>query len=140
MKKKPPRADDIMNAKPLTLAKDALIGEAANEMWSKQSPVATVIDEHHHVVGVLSQQGLMLALLDVVNYSMPAGPVTDYLDPSTRHISPQTTLLQMAEKFVRRGYAIRALTVVDKDERLVGVKESPVERPGKEEGTVDGSS
>ena len=109
-----------MNDTPLVLRHDTLIPEAAQAMWKKQVPVAAVIDDEQKPMGILSQQGIMLALLDVVNHERPAGPVGEYLDPTTRSISEDLSLLALAEIFVRRGYAVRALPVV-KDGSLVGL-------------------
>ena len=99
---------------------DLLIPDAAETMWKKQVPVAAVIDAQHRPVGILSQQGLMLALLDFVNHERPSGVVVDYLDPITRSIGEEISLLTLAEIFVRRGYAVRAIPVV-RNERLVGL-------------------
>jgi CBS domain-containing protein len=117
---KVPKAANIMNANPVVLKHDVLIPDAAKAMWKKQVPVAAVIDDEQRPLGILSQQGMMLALLDVVGHERPAGPVVDYLDPTTRSISEEIPLLLLAEIFVRRGYAVRALPVVRK-ERLVGL-------------------
>lgn len=120
IKPKVPKAASIMNDSPVVLKHDVLIPEAADAMWKKQVPVAAVVDGDNRPLGILSQQGIMRALLDVVNHERPAGLVADYLDPTTRSISEEIPLLTLAEIFVRRGYEVRALPVV-RNERLVGL-------------------
>jgi predicted transcriptional regulator len=120
MKRPAPRATDIMDSKPITVTADAVVREAAEAMWKGDSPVAVLIDDEDHPQAVLSQQGLMLALLDIVNHGMPAGPLRQYVDPGLSTIDENTGLLHMAELFVRMGAAVRALPVV-RDEKLVGL-------------------
>ena len=120
MTKAPPRAGDIMNRKPILLRVDQLVRDAAELMWKKASPVAVVVDDERRPLGILSQQGLMQALLDSVNHGMPAGPLRQYLDPGLQRIDENAGPVRMAELFVREGYSVRALLVV-RGERLVGL-------------------
>ena len=120
MKKPAPRAASIMARDPIVLTNDQIVRDAAEQMWKRGSPAAVLVDENRHPLGILSQQGLMLALLDVVHHDMPPGPLRQYLDPGMPTISERAGLLRMAELFVRKGYSVRALPVL-RAERLVGI-------------------
>ena len=120
MKKKAPQAADIMNDGPVVLTRDSLVREAARAMWQDETPVGTVVDDDYHPIGVISQQGLLRALLDVVNHEMPAGAVMDYLDPDFPVIEETASLVGMAEIFARQGYTVRGLPVT-RDGKLVGI-------------------
>ncbi len=120
MKKTAPRAVDIMDRDPIALTDDQLVRFAAECMWKRGCPAAVLVDDQRHPLGVISQQGLMLALLDIVNHGMPPGPLRQYLDPGLETLKEGSGLLHMAELFVRKGYAVRALPVV-RGESLVGL-------------------
>jgi len=70
-------------------------------------------------IGILSQQGLIRALLDVVNHDMPAGPLRQHLDPGIPTVEEDAGLVLMAELFDRHEL-VRALAAV-RDEKLVGL-------------------
>lgn len=120
MKKPAPRAAEIMDRDPITLTEDQLVRFAAECMWKRGCAAAVMVDAERRPLGVLSQQGLMLALLDIVNHGMPPGPLRQYLDLGLPIIGPNVGLLHMAELFVRKGSAVRALPVV-RDTALVGL-------------------
>jgi CBS domain-containing protein len=120
MSRKAPRASDIMNARPIAVEDETLVKDAAELMWQHDTPAAVLVDSERRPKAVLSQQGLMLALLDIVNHGMPAGPLRQYVDPDLFTVDEKAGLLRMAELFVRKGPEVRALPVV-RDGRLVGL-------------------
>ncbi len=120
MKRPAPRAQDIMDRDPIVVSGDQIVRDAAELMWRQGSPAAVLVDEQRHPLGILSQQGLMLAMLDIVSHGMPPGPLRGYLDPGLVTIEESAGLVHMAEIFVRKGSAVRALPVVSND-RLVGL-------------------
>ena len=80
---------------------------------------SVLVDAERHPIGILSQQGLIRALLDVVNHDMPAGPLRQYLDPGLPTVKEDANLVLMAELFARHD-GVRALAVV-REEKLVGL-------------------
>ncbi len=120
MAKRAPRAVDIMDRDPIALTDEQLVRFAAECMWKRGCPAAVLVDERRRPLGVISQQGLMLALLDIANHGMPPGPLRQYLDPGLETLRESSGLLHMAELFVRKGYSVRALPVV-RQEALVGL-------------------
>jgi CBS domain-containing protein len=120
MTKPAPRAADIMDSEPIAMKEFEMVRTAAESMWKRECPACVVIDAQRRPLGILSQQGLMLALLDIVNHGMPPGPLKQYLDPGLPTIAENCGLLTMAELFVRKGSAVRALPVV-RDGVLVGL-------------------
>ena len=120
MKKPAPRAADIMDRDPITLVEAQQVRDAAELMWKRGSAAAVLLGEERRPLGVISQQGLMLALLDIANHGMPAGPLRQYCDPGLITLSERDGLLHIAEIFVRKGYSVRALPVV-RDGALVGL-------------------
>lgn len=119
MKKTAPHAADIMNAEPIVLTEDQIVRDAAEQMWKQHTPASVLVDGERRPIGILSQQGLILALLDVVNHGMPAGPPRQYLDPGIPTIEEDAGLVQMAELFARHEQ-VRALAVV-REGKLAGL-------------------
>jgi len=120
MKRKPPVAGDIMNDDPVVLTADQLVRDCAELMCDKQAPVAVLTDDERRPLGIVSEQGLMLALLDIVNHGMPPGPLRQYLDSGLETVDERVGLLHLAERFMRKGYSVRGLAVI-REGRLVGV-------------------
>jgi len=120
MRKPAPRAIDIMDRDPIVVTADQLVKDAAELMWKQGSPAAVLVDGERRPLGILSQQGLLLAMLDIVNHGIPPGPLRGYLDPGLPTFEVSAGLVHMAETFVRKGSAVRALPVV-RNEQLVGL-------------------
>ena len=119
MKKPAPRASQIMNPDPIVLTEEQLVRHAAEQMWKRRTPASVLVDSERRPIGILSQQGLILALLDVVNHGMPAGPLRQYLDPGVPAVEEDAGLVHLAELFARHDL-VRAIAVV-RDEKLVGL-------------------
>jgi CBS domain-containing protein len=115
-----PRVRDMMNRKPVILDPDTRMGDVARIFLKKKIPSAAVVDEEQRFVGVVSTQGLMLALVDAVHDEVPAGAVAGYLDPDPPRLTEKTPLMVVAEMFVKGGYTNRSLPVLRGD-RLVGL-------------------
>ena len=81
MRKPVPRASDIMDSDPITVTEHQLVRFAAECMWQRGCPASVMVDGGRRPLGVISQQGLMLALLDIVNHGLPPGPLRQYMDP-----------------------------------------------------------
>ena len=120
MKRRTPRAGDIMNRDPIVLTDNLLVKDAAEQMWRRGAPAAVLVDGDRYPIGILSEQGLILAMLDVVNHGMPPGPLRQYLDPGLPMVDEGCGLVHMAELFVRKGSAVRALLVM-RGRRLAGL-------------------
>jgi CBS domain-containing protein len=110
----------MMNRKPVTLAPDTIMGDVARIFLKKKVPCAAVIDENRRFVGLVSTQGLMLALVDAVYEEVPPGTAKSYIDPDPPRLTERMSLMQVAELFVKGGYTHRALPVI-KNDRLVGL-------------------
>jgi CBS domain-containing protein len=119
MKKHAPHAAQIMNADPIVVTEDQKLRIAAEKMWKQHAHASVLVDAERRPLGILSQQGLIRALLDVVNHDMPAGPPRQYLDPALPTIAEDANLVVMAEQFAQHE-GVRALVVV-RDEKLVGM-------------------
>ena len=119
MKKPAPHAAEIMNEDPVVLTEDHKLRHAAEQMWKEQTPASVLVDAERRPVGILSQQGLIRALLDVVNHGMPVGNPRQYLDPAIPTIEEDANLVLMAELFAQHEL-VRALAVV-RDGKLAGL-------------------
>ena len=119
MKKHAPHAAEIMNDDPIVLTEDEKLRYAAEKMWKQHALASVLVDAERRPLGILSQQGLIRALLDVVNHDMPVGPPRQYLDPALPTVEEDANLVLMAELFAKHD-GVRALAVV-RGEKLVGM-------------------
>lgn len=115
-----PRVRDMMNRKPLIIDPDTRMGDAARLLLKKKAPAAAVVDGKKHFHGIVSTQGLMVALVDIVYEELPEGPVKNYMDPMPPKLSETSPLMMVAEMFVKGGYTNRAFPVM-RDGQLVGL-------------------
>ena len=118
--KQVPFVRDMMNRRPAIVDPDAHMGLVAETFLKKKVPCAAVIDSQHRFHGLVSAQGLMLALVDVVYDEVPPAPAKAYLDPEQPKLTEETSLMAVAELFVKGGYVNRALPVL-RGERFVGI-------------------
>ena len=115
-----PRASEFMVRRPPVLRPDTPVRDAARLLVRRALPGAAVVDEERRPVGVFSQQGLMVALVEALHHQHPAGTVADHLDELVPPVSEEAPLLTVVRIFVDVGEALSVLTVA-REGRLVGV-------------------
>jgi CBS domain-containing protein len=108
-----------MNTKPLTMKPGTPTRDAARHMLKDRLPAIPIVEEDGRLVGVFSQQGLMICLVHVVNNELPPGTVDCHLDPDPPCVSEETGLLSIAQIFA--GDARQRAIAVLHEEKLVGV-------------------
>jgi CBS domain-containing protein len=118
--KRVPTAKDIMSSKPITLQPGMPVHEAAVRLVKKGVLSAPVVDENEDFVGVFSQQGCMVGLIDAVYAEMPSDEIGSFLEPDPKTITENTGLLAMAEKFVHGTAFVHSLPVL-RDRKVVGI-------------------
>lgn len=109
---------DYMATEVVTLHPDMEILRAAQLLISCDISGAPVLDRHGRLMGVLTERDFMQTVRQAAYHGQPGGLVRDFMTPDPTTVSPEDTILDMAERFVNSSY--RRYPVVDGG-RLVGV-------------------
>lgn len=112
------RAKDIMVTKPLTFSPDRRLLDAVRVLIDQRIPGAPVVDERGNLIGVLTEQSFLEAVVVAGYHAEGAGRVGDHLNERVETIGVDTSLFDIARRFIETGY--RWFPVVDEN-RLVGV-------------------
>ncbi len=105
---------DIITFKP-----DQSIQEVISVIINKKIAGAPVLDDQHHLVGIISEKDCLRLIVDQAYYNMPAETrkVFDYMTPNVRTLSSKTNVVDAAIEFLNSP--IRRFPVVD-DGLLIG--------------------
>ena len=109
---------DHMSTDVVTLHPDMEILRAAQVLISCDISGAPVLDQHGRLVGVLTERDIIKVALHAGYHGEPGGLVQDYMTPEPVTVSPDDTILELAERFVKNKY--RRYPVLDGG-RLVGL-------------------
>ena len=109
---------DHMATELVTLHPDMEILRAAQLLISCDISGAPVLDQHGRLVGILTERDCMKVALHAGYHGEPGGLVRDYMTADPVAVSPDDTILELAERFVGEKY--RRYPVLDGG-RLVGV-------------------
>jgi CBS domain-containing protein len=117
----------LMTRDPMTVAPDDLLLEAVRRMSEANVRHAPVVDEEHHVIGMLSDRDVRLALgailLDAHNGEGAARvrllKVRDAMSENPVVAEETASLAEAAAVFVRKG--VGAVPVLDRIGRLAGI-------------------
>jgi CBS domain-containing protein len=109
---------DHMATEVVTLHPDMEILRAAHILISSDVSGAPVLDQHGRLIGVLSERDCMRVALHAGYHGEPGGLVRDYMSTDPVSVTPEDTILDLAERFLKNGY--RRYPVVDGG-RLVGI-------------------
>ncbi len=115
-----PLVRDLMTRRPAIVDPESSMGDLARVFLSKNVPSAAVVDGEGKFHGLISTQGLMTAMVDLVYEEVPPEPVKSYLDLEQPRITEETSVMKVVDLFARGGYSIRALPVLRGD-RFVGI-------------------
>lgn len=109
---------DHMATEVVTLNPDMEILSAAQLLIARDISGAPVLDRHGRLVGILTERDFLQAVRQAAYHGQPGGLVRDFMTHDPQTVSPQDTILDMAERFVNGRY--RRYPVLDGG-RLVGL-------------------
>ena len=120
---KVPRVKDIMTSDPVTFTLGTTVHDAAKMLLQKSIVAAPVLDKDGNLVGMFSQQGCMVGLVEGVYHEVPQPIyVDDYMDPMDRtHTTTENAPVMTAvAKFAASKHLILSLPVL-RQGKVVGM-------------------
>lgn len=109
---------DYMKKDFLTLDPDMDVLRAAQLLLKSNITGAPVLDAHGRLVGILTERDFMQVALQGFYHGEPAGQVKRHMSPDPEYVSPDESILTVAEMFIKGRF--QRYPVVDNG-RLVGV-------------------
>jgi len=111
------RVADYMATKLVTLTPDTSIDQAIRELLTHRISGAPVI-EGGELVGMFSESDCLEEALQSGYHNMSSGSVKDVMSTQVVFVSPEDSILQVAEMFIKKGR--HRLPVKDHHGKLVG--------------------
>ena len=118
-----PRIKDVMTEEPLTFTLGMTVHDAAKKLLQKSVVAAPVVDADGNFVGMFSQQGCMVGLVDGVYDEVPQPIfVDDYLEPEERTltVTENAPIMTAVSKFAGSTKLILSLPVL-RAGKVVGI-------------------
>ena len=114
-----PLVTSFMAKKLITFRAETDIQHAIDILVKKKISGAPIVDQHHKLVGILSEVDCLKLLVDGPYHKnpIPKGTVGDYMSTNLRTIQSDQNILYAAYEFVQHG--LRRLPVL-KHDKLVG--------------------
>ncbi len=109
---------DYMTPEVISVSPDVEISAATECLIKNDISGVPVLDDHGRLVGMLTERDCMKVALHAGYHDVPYGLVKDYMSPNPVSVSPDQSVLTMAEKFIHGRF--RRYPVVDNG-RLVGI-------------------
>jgi CBS domain-containing protein len=109
---------DHMTRNVVTLSPDMEIARAAQFLITHHISGAPVLDEHGRLVGILTERDCMEKAMQADYHAQPGGLVKDCMSPDPEFVTPQQSILTLAEKFINGRF--HRYPVMDEG-RLVGI-------------------
>lgn len=107
------RSESGMIQDPITMRKDAVVGEAVEIMEKHRIGGIPIVDDHGVLTGILTNRDLRFE-------QDMARPITELMTSEDLITAPQGTTLAQAQRILQK-YKIEKLPVVDDDRHLVGL-------------------
>ena len=120
---KVPRVKDVMTPEPVTFTLGMTVHDAAKRLLQKGIVAAPVVDADDNFVGMFSQQGCMVGLVDGVYHEVPQPiHIDDYLEPEehTLTVNENEPIMTAVAKFAGSRQLILSLPVL-RDGKVVGM-------------------
>ncbi|PCJ91801.1 MAG: protein-inosine monophosphate dehydrogenase [Porticoccaceae bacterium] len=107
-----------MLTNPVKVNADADLFDAIESILEYKISGMCVVDEHNHLVGMLSEMDCLKAILSAMyNEETSVGPVREFMTTELFSVSPHADIVDVAQEMLKRGF--RRCPVVQ-DGRLVG--------------------
>jgi CBS domain-containing protein len=97
----------------ITFKPDQPIQDVIAIIISKKIAGAPVLDDQHHLVGIISEKDCLRIIVDQAYYNMPAETrkVADYMTAKVQSLSPKTNIVEAAIEFLNSP--IRRFPIVE---------------------------
>jgi CBS domain-containing protein len=97
----------------VTFTPDQPIQDVISIIVKKKIAGAPVLDDQHHLVGIISEKDCLRLIVDQAYYNMPpeTRKVSDYMTPQVQSLSPKTTVVEAAMEFLNSP--IRRFPIVE---------------------------
>ena len=109
---------DHMTRKVLSLDPELEISAATQMLIAHNISGAPVLDQHGRLVGILTERDCLKVAMQAGYHDIPYGLVRDYMSADPESVTPEQSILTLAEKFIRGRF--HRYPVVDNG-RLVGI-------------------
>lgn len=109
---------DHMTRKVLSLDPDLEISAATQMLIAHNISGAPVLDQHGRLVGILTERDCLKVAMQAGYHDIPYGLVRDYMSSEPESVTPEQSILTLAEKFIRGRF--HRYPVIDNG-RLVGI-------------------
>lgn len=109
---------DHMSTDLVTISEDMDILRAAHKLIRNNISGAPVVDEEGRLVGLLTERDFMRVAMQAEYHAMPGGPVRDFMTANPETVTPDESILEVAQRFVH-GQFHRYPVVADGS--LVGI-------------------
>jgi len=103
---------DIMTPNPTVITADMLMGQARQIMTEQNRRALPVIDEHHHVIGLLTQEELLRETRQTV-------PVAEVMRAEPDTVLAEQHVLDIVPLISQKGW--RRVSVVNDNKELLGI-------------------
>ena len=97
----------------ITFSPDQPIQDVIATIVGKKISGAPVLDDQHHLIGMISEKDCLRLIVDQAYHNMPAETrkVSDYMTPKVQSLSPKTNIVEAAIEFLNSP--IRRFPVVE---------------------------
>jgi CBS domain-containing protein len=109
---------DCMTRKVATIAPGMEIAHATQFLIAHNISGAPVLDKFGRLVGILTEKDCLQVVMQSIYHGQPGGLVKDFMNDKPVAVSPEQSILTLAEKFIQGPY--HRYPVVDNG-RLVGI-------------------
>ena len=108
---------DYMAAYVVTFNPDTDVLEAVNDLLQYRISGAPVVDEQHHIVGIVSEKDCLKAVLSAAYHDDLGVNVGDIMTHKVETVDAEMSIVELAEKFLAEN--VRRYPVLEEG-RLVG--------------------
>ena len=112
------RVRGYLTRNPITVTADSEIMRAVHLLLKHDISGMPVVDDSGKLVGVLTERDCIRVAINARYFDEPGGRVFEYMSTEVKTVSPEDSLMDIGELFVRSSY--RRFPVVE-DGRLLGI-------------------
>ena len=117
MATKSAKVRDYMTGKLISFTPDTDVLDAIHALVQHRIAGAPVVDNHGHLVGMLSEFDCLDEVLKAGYHDRPGGPVSELMTKDVKTVDANMSIFDVAQLFMESGF--RRYPVLD-DNRLVG--------------------